>query len=69
MDDLLDEITSLVGIFLLPEPDYSKDDVFNESSEDKGSDENIIVFCAIRTRSSSLISSIWTRYSSIIASL
>ena len=58
MDDLLDEITGLVGICLLPEPDYSTDDVSNKSSEDEDSDKIIIVFCAIWTHSSSLIVSI-----------
>ena len=58
MDDLLDEITDLVGICLLPKPDYSTEDVSNESSEDEDSDEIIIVFCVIQTRSSSLIASI-----------
>ena len=38
MDDLLDEITGLVGIYLIPEPDDSKEDVSNESSEDEDSD-------------------------------
>ena len=33
VDDLLDDITGLVCIFLLPEPDDSTDDVSNESSE------------------------------------
>ena len=69
MDDLLDNITGLVGICFLPEPDYSKNDVSNESSEDEDSDEIIIVFCAIRTRFSSLVASIWTRSSYLIASL
>ena len=64
MDDLLDEITGLVGIFLLPEPDDSIDDVSNKSSEDEDSDKIIIVLCAIRTRSCSLITSIRTHSSS-----
>ena len=55
MDDLLDEITGLVGIFLLLESDESSDDVSNKSSKDEDSDEIIIVFCAIRTRSFPLI--------------
>ena len=55
MDDLLDEITGMIGICLVPETDYSTDDVSNESSEDKDSDE-IIIFHAIRTSSSSLSS-------------
>ena len=58
MDDLLDEITSLVGICLLPEPDDPIGHVPNESSEEEDSDKIIIVFCAI-----------WTRYSSLIASI
>ena len=69
MDDLLDEITDLVGIFLLPEPDGSTEDVSNELSKDEDSDDIIIVFCDIRTGSSSLIASIRTRSSSPIASL
>ena len=69
VDDLLDEITILVGIFLLPEPDDSTYDVSNESYEDEDSDNIIIVFCAIRTRSYSLIASIQTRFSSLIASI
>ena len=50
VDDLLDEVTGLVSICLLLEPNDSLDDVFNEASEDKYSDKIIIVFCAIRTR-------------------
>ena len=69
VDDLLDDITSLVGICLIPEPDDSTDDASNESCEDKDSDEIIIVLCAIRTRSSSLVASIRTHYYSLIASL
>ena len=30
MDDLLDDVTGLVGIYLLPELDDSTDDVSNE---------------------------------------
>ena len=56
VDDLIYDITGLVGICLLPEPHDSTDDVSNESSEDGDSDEIIIVFYTIRTRSSSLIS-------------
>ena len=41
VDDLLDEITGLVDISSLPEPDKSSDDVSNESSEAKDSDEII----------------------------
>ena len=55
LDDLLYDITGLVVICLLPEPYDSTDDDYNESSEDEDSDEIIIVFCDIRTRSSSLI--------------
>ena len=58
MDDLLDEITGLVGICLLPEPADLTDDVSNESSEDNDSDKIIIVFCAIWKGSSSRIASI-----------
>ena len=58
MDDLLDYITGLVGIYLLPESDEASDDVINESSEDEDSEKIIIVFCAIPTRSSSLIASL-----------
>ena len=58
VDDLLDEITDLVCICFLPEPDDSTYDVSNESYEDEDSDEIIIVLCAIRTRSSSLIASL-----------
>ena len=67
MDGLLDDTTGLVSIFLLPEPDDSIDNVSNESSEDKDSEKFIIVFCAIWTRSSSLIISIHTCSSSLIA--
>ena len=69
MNDLLDEITGLVGIFLLPESDESSDNVYNESSEDEESEEIIMVSCAMQTHSSSLIASIRTRSSSLIASL
>ena len=50
LDDLLDYITGLVGICLLPETDDSTYDASNELSEDEDSDEIIIVFCDIRTR-------------------
>ena len=69
LNNLLDYITVFVVICLLLEPDDSSDNVYNESSEDEDSDEIIIVFCAIRTRSSSLIVSIRTRSSYLIASL
>ena len=69
MDDLLDDITGLVVICLLPEPDDSTEDVSIKSSEYKDLDEILIVFCAIRTCSSSLIASIQTRYFPLIASL
>ena len=69
MDNLLYDITGLVGICLFPEPDNSTDDVSNELSEDEDSDKVIIVFSAIQTRSYSLIVSIQTRYSSLITSL
>ena len=58
VDDLLYDITGLFVILLLPEPDDSTDNVSNESSENEDSDKIIIVFCAIRTRSFSLIASI-----------
>ena len=60
MDNLLNNITGLVGICLLSEPDDSTDDVSNESYEDKDSEEIIIVFGVIRTRSFSLIAYIRT---------
>ena len=44
MHDLLDDITSLVGICLLPEPDDSTDNVSNESFEEKDSEKYIIAF-------------------------
>ena len=69
MDDLLDDITGLVGICLISEPDDSTENFSNESSEDEDSYEIMIIFCAIQTRSSYLISYIRTRYSSLIASL
>ena len=47
MNDLLDDITGLVGIFLLPKPYDLIDVVSNDSSENKASDE-IILVCAIR---------------------
>ena len=56
MDDLLDEVTSLVGFCLVPGSDESSDDVFNESSEvdeDEESDNILIYFCAVWTWSSS----------------
>ena len=58
MDALLDDVTGLDGIYLLPEPDDSSYDVSNESSEDEDSDEIIIVLCAIGTHSSSPIASL-----------
>ena len=69
MDDLLNDVTVLVGICLLPESDESSDNVSNKSSEDEDSDEITIVFYAIWTHSYSLIASIQTHYSSILASL
>ena len=69
MDGLLDDITSFVGIGLLPEPYDSSYDVYNKSSEDEDSDEFLIVLCSIQTRYSSFIASIRTSYSSLIASL
>ena len=69
MDDLLYNITGLVGIWLLPEPYDSTDDVSNKSYEDKDSEKIIIVFYAIQTRYYSLIAFTRTRSSSLIASL
>ena len=34
-DDLLDDVTGLVGISLLTDPSESLDDVYNESTENK----------------------------------
>ena len=47
MDDLLDDITGLVGICLLPELDDSTDNVSKESSKDEDSDKTIIVFWSL----------------------
>ena len=61
MDDLLDDVTGLVGICLVPESDESPDDVSNESSEDdedEESDEISIYLCVIRTRYCCLIASL-----------
>ena len=47
MDDILDDVTGLVGICLVPESDESSGDVSDESYddyEDKKSDEIAIVF-------------------------
>ena len=57
-DYLLNDVTGLVGIWLIPESDESSYDVSNDSSEyyeDEESDKFSIVLCAIRTRSCSLI--------------
>ena len=54
MDDLLDEVTGLVGFCLVLESDELTYDVSDESSEDdedKESDKTSIYFCAIWTRS------------------
>ena len=67
VDDLLDDVTGLVGICLVPEWDDSSDVVFNESYEDieeEKSDEISIVVCSIRTRSCYLIASLWRNVSS-----
>ena len=69
MDDLLGYITGFVGICLIPEPYYPIDDVSNKSSEEEDSDEMIIVLCDIRKRTSSVIASKQTLYSSLIALL
>ena len=61
MDDLLNDVTSLVHFILVPESYESSDDVYNESSEedeDEESDEILIYFCAIWTHSCSLIASL-----------
>ena len=39
VDDLLDDVTGLVGSCLLPEPDDSSWDVSNQSSEDDKDEE------------------------------
>ena len=57
VDGLLDDITGLIGIYLLPEPEDSTDNVSNQSSEDEYSEKNII-FCGIKKRLSSPISSL-----------
>ena len=58
VDDLLDEVTGLVGLSLLPESDESSNDVSKESSEDEDSYEIIIILCAIQTCSSSPFASL-----------
>ena len=61
MDDLLDDVSGLVGFCLVPESDESFDDVSDESSEDnedEESDEIPIYFCAV-----------WTRYCSFACSV
>ena len=40
MNDLLDDITVLVGFCLVPESDESSDDVSDESSEDDEDEES-----------------------------
>ena len=58
MDDLLDDITGLVGFCLVPESDESSEYVSNESSEedeDKESDKMPIIFSAIWTHSCSFV--------------
>ena len=49
MDDLLYDITGLVGICLLPEPDDSICNVYNEPCGDKESDKIISILCHIDT--------------------
>ena len=54
MDNLLDDLTGLVGVCLVPESDDSLYNVSNESSEDdedKESEKISIYFCAVWTRS------------------
>ena len=61
MDNLLDDVTGLVGFYIVPEPDNSSHDVSDDSfedDEDKESDEISIYFCAIWTRSCSFACSI-----------
>ena len=61
MDYLLDDVTGLVGFFLVPESYESSDNVSEESSEDdedEESDEISIYLCAIWIRSCSLIASL-----------
>ena len=61
MDDLLDGVTGLVGIFLVPESDESSGDFSNDSykdDEEQELEEITITFSAIRTRSCSLIASL-----------
>ena len=56
MDDLLDDITGLVGFCLVTESYESYENVSEESyeeNEDEGSDEISIYFCAVRTNSCS----------------
>ena len=67
MDDLLNDVTGLICIFLAPESDESSDNISNDSSEDDEDEESekiIIIVCAIRTRSCYLIASLWCNVSS-----
>ena len=61
VDYLIDDVTGLVDICLVPESNESRDNVSNESYEDdenEESDEISIVLCSIQTRSCSLIASL-----------
>ena len=58
MDDLLDDVTVLVGFYFAPESDKSSDNVSNNSSEDEESNKISIYFCAIRRRSCSFACSV-----------
>ena len=54
MEDLLDDVTGLVGFSLVPESYESFNDVYDDSYEedkDEESDEISIYFCALWTRS------------------
>ena len=61
VDDLLDDVTVLVGFCLVPESDGSSENIFKESSDDD-EDEELekisIYFCAV-----------WTRYCSFACSI
>ena len=61
LDDLLDDVTGLVGFCLIPESYESSRDVYNESSkddEDEESEEISIFLCVVWTRSCSFVCSI-----------
>ena len=61
MDDLLDEVTGLVGFCHVPKSDESSNDVSDESSEeneDEELDKISIYLCAV-----------WARYFSFVCSI